>query len=68
MKNPTKKSLGAAREIPYFLNSTGLHDATVQRILQDEGLVTEAHDTDIVQLVKSKLDAILMATYLSQEA
>ncbi|MBJ7223568.1 MULTISPECIES: isopropylmalate synthase [unclassified Brenneria] len=55
--------LGAARDIPYFLNSTGLHDATVQRILQDEGLEPEANDDATVQLVKQKLDAILTDAY-----
>ncbi|AOA57107.1 hypothetical protein [Acinetobacter larvae] len=54
--------LGATRDIPYFLNSTGLHDATIQRILQEEGLESEADD-DIIQLVKQKLDTILMDTY-----
>ncbi len=55
--------LGAAREIPYFLNSTGLHDATVQRILLDEGLEDESYDPAVVQQVKKELDAILTATY-----
>ncbi|UXS00122.1 hypothetical protein [Agrobacterium tumefaciens] len=55
--------LGAAREIPYFLNSTGLHDATVQRILLDEGLEDESCDPAVVQQVKKELDAILTATY-----
>ena len=55
--------LGATRDIPYFLNSTGLHDDTVQRILQDEGLESEAYDPAIVQLVKEKLDANLTDAY-----
>ncbi|MEL4887303.1 isopropylmalate synthase [Pectobacterium betavasculorum] len=55
--------LGASRDIPYFLNSTGLHDATVQRILQDEGFDAEADDDAVVQLVKQKLDAILIDAY-----
>ncbi|MGX9867185.1 isopropylmalate synthase [Enterobacter mori] len=55
--------LGAAREIPYFLNSTGLHDATVQRLLLDEGLNLEAENPTIVQQVKQELDALLLASY-----
>lgn len=55
--------LGATRDIPYFLNSTGLHDATVQRILQDEGFSSQADDAAIVQLVKKKLDSVLTEAY-----
>lgn len=55
--------LGAERNIPYFLNSTGLHDATVKRILQDEGLELAASDASTVQMVKQKLDAILTDIY-----
>ncbi len=55
--------LQAARDIPYFLNSTGLHDATIKKILQDEGFEIEAEDPAIVQKIKKKLDAILIATY-----
>lgn len=55
--------LGAERNIPYFLNSTGLHDTTVKRILQDEGLELAASDASTVQMVKQKLDAILTDIY-----
>lgn len=55
--------LQAARDIPYFLNSTGLHDATIKKILQDEGFEIEAEDPAIVQKIKKNLDAILIATY-----
>lgn len=55
--------LGATREIPYFLNSTGLHDATVQRILLDEGLDRDADNPVVVQQVKKELNAILLTAY-----
>lgn len=55
--------LGALRDTPYFLNSTGLHDATIQRILQDEGLESEASHPIIVQQVKKALDSVLNDVY-----
>ncbi|WP_237388380.1 hypothetical protein [Xenorhabdus sp. Sc-CR9] len=52
--------LGAARDIPYFLNSIGLHDATLQKIMSDEGLIDAANDPGLVQQVKERFDNMLV--------
>ncbi|PHM49695.1 isopropylmalate synthase [Xenorhabdus miraniensis] len=59
--------LGAARDIPYFLNSIGLHDATLQKIMSDEGLLDAANDPSLVQQVKERFDSILVEIYSRKE-
>ncbi|BDH46014.1 putative 2-isopropylmalate synthase [Salmonella enterica subsp. enterica serovar Choleraesuis] len=55
--------LGASREIPFFLNSTGLHDDTITRILNDEGLESVANDPAVIKITKNHLESILDETY-----
>ncbi|WP_348986801.1 hypothetical protein [Xenorhabdus sp. SGI240] len=59
--------LGAARDVSYFLNSIGLHDATLQKIMSDEGLFDAANDPGLVQQVKERLDSMLVEIYSRKE-
>ncbi|EEQ11676.1 Isopropylmalate/homocitrate/citramalate synthase [Yersinia mollaretii ATCC 43969] len=60
--------LGASSGIPYFLNSTGMHDATVQKILLDEGLADAANNPIMIQNIKARLDEILATAYTKKQA
>ncbi|MDE9556001.1 isopropylmalate synthase [Xenorhabdus bovienii] len=59
--------LGASREIPYFLNSIGLHDATLQKIMFDEGLFDAASDPMLIQQIKEKFDRMLIEVCSKKE-
>lgn len=54
--------LGADRQVPYFLNRIGLHDATIQTIMRDGGFMKEANDPTSVAKVKSYIEKIMLET------
>ncbi|CDH06215.1 Isopropylmalate/homocitrate/citramalate synthase (fragment) [Xenorhabdus bovienii str. oregonense] len=56
-----------SREIPYFLNSIGLHDATLQKIMFDEGLFDAASDSMLIQQIKEKFDRMLIEVCSKKE-
>lgn len=60
------KFLGESRDIPFFLNSTGLHDATILKILLDQGVINNNTLPDILRKIKDKLETTFSSEYIKK--
>lgn len=62
------KFLGESRDIPFFLNSTGLHDATILNILLDQGVINKNTFSDTLPKIKDKLETTFSSEYIKKRS